>query len=184
MGGRGVLFLVVGPSGVGKDTLMDAARAAMSDDPRFQFAQRWITRPADAGGEDHYPVSEDGFRAHEAQGGFILSWRAHGLHYGVPAAYGDALAGGAHVVANVSRGVIDEARKLLHPVWVLSITASPAALCARLSARGRESAAEIDARIARAAAYRVEGPDVVTIANDGSVEHGVSLFLAALRQGA
>ena len=58
MANGGVFFFVVGPSGVGKDTLIDGAKAALRDDARYVFATRTITRPAGAPGEAHVGVSQ------------------------------------------------------------------------------------------------------------------------------
>ena len=176
-------MLVVGPSGVGKDTLIDGARAALRQDPSVAFARREITRPREAGGEDHVPVAPEDFEARAAGGGYLLSWRAHGLGYGIPIASAGALAGGGTLVANVSRGVLDEARGLgLCQVRVVSISADPQRLAARLAARGREDAADIAARLARADAVQVRGADVVHLANDGPVEAGIARLVAAIRR--
>ncbi len=177
----GTLILVVGPSGVGKDTLLAGAEAALADDPAFVFARRNITRAQDAGGEDHRAVSKAEFDKVAAAGGYLLHWDAHGLSYGLPIALQDARAAGAHVVANASRTIIDAARAELSPVRVVAITAPAAALRARLAARGRETPDEIKARVARGSAHGVTGTNVIEVVNDGSVEAGVAALVAALR---
>jgi len=173
-----MLVLVVGPSGAGKDTLLDGARQALADDPRFRFVRRVITRPADSGGELHEAVTEADFAART----FALAWQAHGLHYGIPDDIGTDIAAGRVVVANVSRGVIAEAARR-YPARVIEITAPPQVLAARLAARGRETSTDIAARLAR----NVPVPDNVpleTVMNDTTIETGTARFLAALNRAA
>lgn len=173
---RGVLHLVVGPSGAGKDTLIDAVRRRRPD---IHAARRVITRPADAGGEDHEATSEAAFAARAAAGGFLLSWRAHGLSYGAPATLDAVLRAPSHVLLNVSRRVVDEARARLAPVRILFVTAPREILAQRLAERGRESAAEIFERLRRQAGRDVSGPDVYRIDNAGPLEAGLAAMLAA-----
>ncbi len=180
--GRGTLILVVGPSGSGKDTLIDAARSALATDPRFHFPTRDITRPAEAGGEAHNPVDVAAFDARRAAGSYALSWGAHDLLYGVPADIADVLATGRSVVVNVSRSVIDEARRRFPPTAVVSLSVPEAVLRARLAGRGRETAEQIESRVARAAAVTVGGPDVFEVVNDGTVDLAVRRFLDALER--
>jgi ribose 1,5-bisphosphokinase len=169
-----MLVLVVGPSGAGKDTLLDAARQTLAGDQRFRFVRRVITRPADAGGEAHEPVTEAEFATRD----FALAWQAHGLHYGITADITTDLDAGRVVVANVSRGVIAEAARRF-PVRVIEISAPPEILAARLARRGRESAADVTARLARNVVLP-DGVPVETVMNDTTMEVGVARFLAAL----
>ena len=176
----GTLFLIVGPSGVGKDSLLDGAKAELSNDPIYHFPQRFITRPQDAGGEDHIAIELSEFELKRQRGDFALSWNAHGLSYGVPADIAARLERGQQVVINVSRAILDEARRQFSPLVVVSITAPSEVIEQRLMARGRETASEIADRIARAAAYDVTGPDVVLLSNDASLDAGVSKLVEIL----
>lgn len=175
-----MLFLIVGPSGAGKDTLLDAARRELAGDPRFRFARRDITRPREAGGEQHNPIDAATFASHRAAGAYALQWEAHGLGYGIPADIATDLQAGRVVVASVSRGVIEDAARRF-PVRVLEITAPAGLLAQRLAARGREGAADIAARLARI--VPLPGSiDAVTIVNDGTPEQGAARVLAELRR--
>lgn len=177
---RGTLYLVVGASGVGKDSLLDGVRTRLAGDGRFVFPQRIITRPADAGGEAHCAASETAFADLQAIGAFALSWQANGLSYAIPASIDDDLAAGRHVVANVSRLIIPEARARYQPLRVISVTAPAEIIAARLAARGRESESEIAARLARGALAPPQGPDVITVTNSGTLESGIARLLDAL----
>jgi phosphonate metabolism protein PhnN/1,5-bisphosphokinase (PRPP-forming) len=176
----GTFFPVVGPSGAGKDTLLDAVRHALAADPRFVFARRTITRPSDAGGEAHRAVSETEFEAEDAAGRFALRWRAHGLAYGIPVEIEDALAEGRHVVANLSRAAVADAAARYAAICVLHVTAPTEVLRARLAARQREDGDVQAARIARTAGLPANVA-VVEVINDGTVEAGARQLLDALQ---
>jgi len=163
-GGR--LILVVGPSGVGLSGV--------------RIVRRDITRPADLGGEDYASVSDVDFERREASGHYVLSWGAHGLRYGIPADILGDLSEGQTVVANVSRAVLTEARRRFECLLVVSVTAPSDVIRSRLQARGRETDAEIEGRVARAAEFVIEGADVVELCNDGPREAAVSAFVALL----
>lgn len=176
----GILFVVVGPSGAGKDTLMDGARKALAGSGRFSFARRLITRPADAGGEDHEAIDEAGFAALAAAGGLLVSWNAHGLRYGLRASLRDELASGRHIVANGSRGVLETLAGAVPRLIIINVTASPQILAARLASRGRETAEDIAARLARPAPQWPAGIETLVVENNGAVEEGIEHFLAAI----
>ncbi len=182
-GKTGQLFLVVGPSGAGKDSLIEGARQALAELPQFSFPRRIITRQSDPGSEDHFTLSDAEFERQQAAGAFFLHWGAHELRYALPGDIAGALAGGSTVIANVSRTVIDEARRRHPATTVVFVTAPQEVLEQRLLARGREDAAAVKRRLARSAALP-GGANVVTIVNDGPLEEALEEFLAVLKSPA
>lgn len=178
----GTFFAVVGPSGAGKDTLIDFARAALADRKDFAFPQRIITRPQDAGGEDHIAVSRDEFDQLRRAGGFLVHWEAHGLDYGIPADVEALLADDMNVIANLSRGAIEELCRRIDRVEVIHITAPLQIIAERLAARGRESADDIKERLARAGYALPTVAPVTTINNAGAPEAGGSELVRILMQ--
>lgn len=177
---EGRLVLVVGPSGAGKDTLIDAAAAALGGSPLYRFPKREITRAADAGGEDHVAVSPAEFARRQEAGRYALDWHAHGLSYGIPATIDAAIAAGATVVINTSRTIIDAARARYPGLRIVFVTAPLDVLARRIAARGRESAEDVAARLARAGIIAPSGRDVIELCNDGSLEEAVRAFRTAI----
>lgn len=176
-----MLVLVVGPSGAGKDTLLNAARETAATAGKIHFAQRQITRPPTPG-EDHAPVDYQTFQARRAAGLYALSWEAHGLAYGISADIAAHLDAGRVVVASVSRSVIAEAATRFR-VRVVEITAPPEVLAARLAARARESAEDIARRLQRQVPLP-EGIERITVMNDSSIAEGAARLLMAFSANA
>lgn len=175
----GTFIAVVGPSGSGKDAILEYTRATLTGHDEFVFPQRQITRPAGAG-EDHGPVTEAEFAAATNRGEFALTWRAHGLAYAIPAQVLTVVAGGGVVVANVSRGVLGQLPGLFANVRVARVTVSAEVRLRRILARGREDAAAAEARVARIDPAPHHPVDL-EIVNDGTLEQASAELLEFLR---
>jgi ribose 1,5-bisphosphokinase len=173
---------VAGPSGAGKDTLLDAARTHFQGEETIVFARRFITRH-DQIGERHAAVSEANFARIAREGGFFLAWRAHGLDYGITAQVLELLAAGHHVVVNVSRRIIDEAREKWPRTHVIQITARPEVLRERLLARGRETTDGIGQRLERAGEIRLaKAAWLSELDNSGDLASAIARFTALILQ--
>lgn len=177
----GVLVLVVGPSGVGKDTLIGGARQALDGDKRFSFVRRLVTRPADIDLEDHVSLDIEEFEQAQRAGRFALTWQAHGLDYALPIGVDTDLALGRVVVANISRHAVPQAISKYPLCRVIQISAEISLRAERLARRGRENRDQIVARLAREGAALPADVAPIVIDNSNSVSIGVTAFVMALR---
>ena len=164
----GALVAVVGPSGAGKDAVIDQAREHFACEERVLFPQRVITRPAGAG-EEHLPASEEEFTKLAETGGFAMRWQAHGLSYGVPVRVAGAVHDGAVAVVNVSRAVLDGLSSVFPAVRVVRVTVPEEVRRARILSRGRENTDAALARLNRADPAP-EFPVDLEIINDGPLQ--------------
>jgi ribose 1,5-bisphosphokinase len=174
----GRIFAVVGPSGAGKDTLIEAARRARPD---LHIVRRVITRPPEAGGEPYEAVTAEEFARRKAAGEFVLDWEAHGLSYGIPTSVERAMSEGRDVIFNGSRAMLGPAWETFPGLTVIHVTASIPVLADRLASRGRETKDEIARRLTRASYEIPYGIGVRVVENNGTLESAVAAFLDALQ---
>lgn len=174
---KGKLFYVVGSSGVGKDTLMDYAKQRL-DIAEVKFVQRYITRPASAGGEAHIELTKETFKDKLKDAFFCMWWESHGNYYGVCREIEDWMAEGSNVVMNGSRGYLPIAIEKYPDMITVLIEASESILRKRLHQRGRESAEDIEKRIQRARKFHsFTAPNLIRLNNDVPLEESGAAFI-------
>ena len=166
------LIYVMGASGSGKDSLMRYAREKLAKHPKIVFAHRYITRPADAGGENHVSLTPDEFASRVEAGLFALRWESHGHHYGIGIEIDQWLANGATVIVNGSREYLPHVRTRYQNVVPLLIKVSPEVLRERLLHRRREARDQIEKRLQRHEVLADTCGECLEVKNDGPLEEG------------
>ncbi|HEY0032854.1 MAG TPA: phosphonate metabolism protein/1,5-bisphosphokinase (PRPP-forming) PhnN [Devosia sp.] len=180
---RGTFVAVVGPSGVGKDSLIGFARDRLEASGRVVFVRRVVTRDADGGSEDHDSMNLEAFAEAEENGAFALNWNAHGLRYGLPVSLEQDLAHGRVVVANLSRNVIPTLVEKYPDALVVSVTAEREVIAKRLAGRGRETPESIERRMQRNVVDSLP-PSTIVIDNSGALEIAGTQFVRLLEDAA
>jgi ribose 1,5-bisphosphokinase len=165
------LYYVIGPSGAGKDSILNYARQHMGSSTAVVFAHRYITRPADAGGENHLSLSREEFVCRAQMGCFAMQWHSHNTWYGIGIEINQWLEMGLKVVVNGSRAYFNNALLKYPGLIPIIISASPETLRQRLLARGRESIEEVEQRVMQAGALerKIVHPRMVRINNEGAL---------------
>ncbi|RWR02249.1 ribonucleoside-triphosphate reductase [[Pantoea] beijingensis] len=175
------LIWLMGASGSGKDSLLTALREQAPEG--ILVAHRYITRPANAGGENHVALSEVEFLRRRAKGLFALDWQAHQHYYALGIEVDLWLEQGMDVVVNGSRQQLTAAcQRYDGRILPICLQVSLPVLEQRLRQRGRESEGEIAQRLARA---QEALPDrCLRLANDGALTQTLSQFRALLEREA
>lgn len=149
----GLLFVVSGPSGAGKDTLLEALRARI---PGLRYSVSATTRaprPEERHGEHYFFHSREEFERRRDAGG-LLEWREYnGNLYGTPRDYVEqTLAGGDDLIVKPEvNGALAVKRAYPEAVLIFLVPDGFANLRSRLVARGTDTAEQIEQRLAIAA---------------------------------
>ncbi|MEH6442696.1 MAG: ribose 1,5-bisphosphokinase [Oceanospirillaceae bacterium] len=174
------IIYVMGPSGSGKDTIIDAVREQHLD--HLQVAHRYITRHWQSGGENHIALSQTVFEQRKALGLFAMAWSANQHQYAIGREVDLWLECQQNVLVNGSRAYLPQAMKL-YPNMILPVMIDVAAdkLQERLIKRGRESVAEIEARIKRHIQLSNNDASLFQIVeNNNSIEEAVTQLTAII----
>ncbi len=178
----GRIFFCVGPSGVGKDSLLNWVREQCSGDEQLVFAQRTITR-ATQGNEEHEAVDTPTFWRLAAGGQFAMVWQANDLCYGVRRGIEADLKAGRDVVINGSRAYVPQLLQAFPDAIVVWIEANENVLRERLEARQREQGPALLKRLQRAKEFvpSTQG-QVIRLDNSGPLDVAGHKLLGILRE--
>lgn len=149
--GRAPLVIVLtGPSGVGKDALIDRLEEVGVPVTRPATMTTRARRNGEEEGVHHYFVGRREFLAHVAAGELLEHAEVYGNLYGVPKkSVRRALESGRHVVIRVDVQGAESLRDLLPGALFLSLEPeTPEALRRHLEARGSETKDQIERRLA------------------------------------
>lgn len=176
MGMKKKIVLIVGPSGVGKDTLLGYAKELLKHNDDFNFVKRYITRPADSN-EDNFYVKDEAFCTLEDNNYFISSWRAHSNCYGIAKECIDSKIN----IISISRAHVKDFEAIYDDVTTIHVTIPRVVLLDRLRMRGRESEAQIMQRIKRT--YEdIEATKLIEFNNDQPLEESACKFIKLIKK--
>jgi len=143
------VFVITGPSGVGKGTLI---RTLLRRIPELQLSVSATTRrprPGETHGVDYHFLSDDEFERRVQAGKFVEHARYAGRRYGTLRSDLSArLAGGHPVVLEIEvQGARQIRDAMPEAIQIFIAPPSEEALRARLVGRGTDDVAEVEARL-------------------------------------
>ncbi len=165
-----MLFVISGPSGVGKSTVL---RRLIDEVPNLSFAVSHTTRPPRAGevdGRDYHFVPDAEFARLAGEGAFVEWAFVHGHRYGTSRAAVRPGSSGDLLIEVDIQGAAALRKEIPDAVSIFIEPPRFAELATRIAGRGREARDQIEKRlrtaraeISRAASYdhRIVNDDLV-----------------------
>jgi guanylate kinase len=138
---KGLLFVLSGPSGVGKNTVLDELFKDFDGVSYSVSATTRERREGEVEGDDYFFISEEEFKEINADDGFIESAVVHGHYYGTPKKFVDQkLEEGEDIILEIdTQGAKQVREKYPEAVYIFLLPPSLEVLENRLDKRGSES---------------------------------------------
>ncbi|MFK2821619.1 hypothetical protein [Arcobacter sp. YIC-80] len=168
------IVLIVGPSGVGKDTLLKGARKILKNE--INFVRRYITRKPDKN-EKNYFLDEFAFEILKHNSFFASSWNAHGNYYAIAK---NSIKNKVNIIS-VSRAKISDFEKQYDKVYTINITVPKEELRNRLLLRKRESLEQIEKRLNRSYP-KIEAENLIEFDNSKNIEVSIKDFVELIKK--
>jgi guanylate kinase len=184
------VFVITGPSGVGKGTLIRTLRERMPELELSVSATTRVPRPGETDGVDYHFLSDAEFQRRVDAGDFVEHATYSGRRYGTLRSELDRRTGaGAPVVLEIEvQGARQVRETMPEAIRVFIAPPSREALRTRLVGRGTDDAEQVAARLRTADAELAAQDEfahvVVNDRLDDAVEELTGIVRAALRDGA
>lgn len=146
----GVLFVISGPSGVGKGTIKDALLPNLTDIQVSISATTRSPREGEVNGKDYFFIDKEEFSAMVNRGEFLEYAQVYTNMYGTPEKYVlDNLHQGLDVLLEIDiQGAMQVKKKMPQGVFIFIEPPSIEELAHRLCSRGKDSEESIATRLA------------------------------------
>jgi len=189
LGAPGALLVIIsGPSGVGKDTIIDALRERPGE-PDYHYVVTCTTRgprPGEVPGVNYQFLTPAAFHALRDAGELLEANEVHGNWYGTPRRdVARALDEGHDVILKIDvQGAMNVKQRVPEALLVFIVPPSLEALFQRLRSRATETADELEIRQRNAAIElaRQGDYDQVVVNETGEVERTAAEIEAVITQ--
>ncbi len=186
--GKGLLVIISGPSGAGKDVVIDRLVRKLDDAVVYVTATSRKPRPGEIDGTRYYFYSPEKFRE-EIEAGNFLEWSmVHGEFKGVRRdVLGDTLRGHRIVIVKPDpQGMRKIKSQLPEAVTIFIMPPSVESLRRRLDTRGTETPEQREVRLRNAEIEMAAAPeyDYVVVNADGKIDETVDQIAEIIRKEA
>jgi guanylate kinase len=180
-----LLIVISGPSGVGKDALIQRMKQRQQPFHFVVTATDRPPRPGEIHGQDYHFVSTEEFRRMIDQDELLEHATVYGQHKGIPKPQvRQALASGRDVIMRLDVQGASTIRRLIPGAILVFLTAaSPEELARRLRRRKCDTPEQIEQRIriAQEELKRLPEFDYIVINRDSELDRAVDAVLAIIR---